>query len=121
MLKETSQLLALIVSILVLLALLILSCFKKEARFFYFSFALGWIPGVVYYLWVILTPSQEEYFLGISGSELSAVLRLYQYIMFGSWFVLNALDCCYIYFHNRKFVKQVSKTKRIAREKVEKV
>jgi hypothetical protein len=118
MLRETSQFLALIVSILVVIALCVLSYFKKEARFFYFSFTLGWIPGIIYYLWVILTPASQEYFLGYSASDLSPVLRLYQYIMFGSWFFLNALDYLYAYFHKRNFKKQELKSKREARERV---
>lgn len=85
------QQLSLYMSLLTILSMLLLSITRKKARLFYFSMMLGWLPGLIYYISVLYFYNDFLNYYKIPAIDVSAMLRTYQYFMFGAWFIFDAL------------------------------
>lgn len=83
---------SLIVSIIVILSMIILAKHRKSARLFYMSMIFGWLPGIIYYTIVLFFNNDFIELYGYSLSHSSSILRMYQYFIFGGWFVFDAVD-----------------------------
>lgn len=84
----STQHLSLYVSIIVTLACIILFIFKKSTRPYYALLSLAWGLGVWYYLTLLLSNHEGTTFF----MDLSPVLRTVQYVVFGTYPVLDAID-----------------------------
>ena len=89
------QFLSLIVSVLVVLSMGILFIFKKRVRFYYIAMIVGWLPGIVYYVSVLWFQAEFLEHFQIPALDISAALRTFQYLIFGSWFVFDAIEELY--------------------------
>ena len=90
--SEEVQYASLVISILVVISMTVLALNRKSARIFYASMISGWVPGIIYYIVVLFFNDSIISETGVSASHLSAQLRLYQYFVFGAWFILDATD-----------------------------
>jgi hypothetical protein len=100
------QQVSLYISLLTILAMILLGIVRKKARLFYFSMLLGWLPGLVYYVSVLYFYNEFFNYFGIPAIDVSAMLRTYQYSMFGAWFIFDALCVFYDYLRiNRTYTK----------------
>ena len=102
--RDATQLASLFVSFF-FLAFSIYRIFKSKPESFnvHFTMGVGWLAGVVYYVPII--------FMGASyGHELSSILRLFQYICFGTWVVIGEIEKIDIQ-NARKGINQWKKSK----------
>ena len=89
---QVIQEISLIISLLVVLIMFFLGLYKPNQRGFYISMILGWIPGIFYYVMVIWFYEDFREIFSASPTDISALLRVYQYTVFGSWFLFDALE-----------------------------
>lgn len=94
-----TQYLSFIVSIVSFFACLYLLFFgRKEARLFYCAMIFSWSAGIVYYYEILFTD--------FIGHDASSILRLYQYVLFGSWFVFESIDS---FLKSTKMIDRIKK------------
>ena len=101
------QFTSLILSIIAVLSMIIIGFFRKNARLFYLSLIIWWIPGIIYYIIVIYFNEDFTKIFGNSASHLSAFLRAYQYFVFGSWFTFDAIYLLSTRISNKLKIKKV--------------
>ena len=106
-LQQEVQLTSLTISIAVAATMIILFIFKKRQRAFYISMFIGWLSGIVFYVLVLYFYEDFQEIFNISAQDASALLRLFQYIIFGSWFILDGFEAIYIHIKERDGVKRL--------------
>ena len=103
------QQLSLYISIFTVIAMSLLGVFRKKARLFYLSMIAGWIPGIVYYISVLYFYNDFLLAFKVPATEVSAILRTYQYFMFGGWFIFDSLYTLAEYLKIRKTKKKLAR------------
>lgn len=53
---------------------------------------IAWIPGIVFYVGTLYYYDTFYNFFGIPAITVSAMLRTYQYFLFGLWYTFEAID-----------------------------
>ena len=109
--NDETQYASLIISVIVFLSMIVLFKNRSSARIFYFSMMVGWVLGIVYYIVVLFFNQEIIKDFNFSISHLSAQLRLVQYLIFGTWFILDALDISIK--HIRQKIQKIKIDKRL--------
>jgi len=86
------QFFSLIISVIAIISITIIIFARKRALFFYISMLIAWIPGIVFYVGTLYYYDTFYNFFGIPAITVSAMLRTYQYFLFGLWYTFEAID-----------------------------
>ncbi len=103
--KDTLQIISLVISVFSTIAMILLFIFKKNGRLFYLSMGIGWLSGIIYYIGILYFYNQGRMLFQLTATEASALLRTFQYFIFGTWFILDALEITYNKIKCKKFKK----------------
>lgn len=117
---EDFQFISLILSILSVLSMIIIGIFRENARLFYLSLVMGWIPGIIYYIIILYFNDAFINLYGYSASHLSASLRTYQYFVFGCWFTFDAMSILFSRLKNKSDISKVEQKIEFLSEKIKK-
>lgn len=90
--RESFQFISLCISIVVILSFITLSFLKRNGLFFYICMILAWFPGVIYYSGILYFRTYLFSIIPVSPEDLSAMIRTYQYLLFGMWFITDAVE-----------------------------